>query len=118
MADMLESYPKVARDSHDRVISDYGWSSIKIQDTSGNDVKEISVGGTYDERIKFADALTVDRWDRIITVDRYRLTIRFFDHEGEPIRAVPGTSIGGRTLASIHGGCLRRHEQDNHFWQG
>ena len=103
MADMLESYPKMARDSHDRVISDGGWSSIKIQDASGNDVKEISVGGTYDERIKFADALTVDRWDRIITVDRYRLTIRFFDHEGEPIRAVPGTSIGGRTLASIHG---------------
>ena len=121
ITDMLESYPKMARDSHDRVIDatkelsmdtftggtinvpDSSGTSIIIRDSSGNDVKKITVGGAHSERIKFADALTVDRWDRIITVDLYRLTIRFFDHEGELIRAVPGTSIGGKSLEIIHG---------------
>ena len=102
MADILKSYPKMARDSHDRIIS-YRWGSIEIQDSSGNDVKEINVSGAHDEHISFADALTVDRWDRIIAVDRHRLTIRFFDHEGEPIRTVSGTTMGGRNLENVHG---------------
>ena len=101
-ADVLESYPKMARDSHDRIISSSG-TSIEIQDSSGNDVKKISVSGAHDERIEFVDALTVDRWDRIIAVDRHRLTIRFFDHQGEPIRTVLGIAIGGKNLESIHG---------------
>ena len=102
MADVLESYPKTARDSHGRTIS-VNWKSITIRDSSGNDVKEISVGGAYGERIEFADALTVDKWDRIIAVEKYLLTIRIFDHDGNLVRTARGTSMGGKKLKEIHG---------------
>ena len=102
MVDVLESYPKTARDSHGRTLS-IDWNSIAIRDSSGNDVKKISVGGAYDERIEFADALTVDKWDRIIAVEKYLLTIRIFDHDGNLVRTARGTSMGGKKLEEIHG---------------
>ena len=102
MVDMLESYRKMARDSHGRIISnDFG--SVTIRDSSGTDVKRISVHGAYHEGIKFAGALTVDKWDRIIAVEAYMLTIRIFDHAGNLVRAVRGTAVGGKKLEKIYG---------------
>ena len=113
IADMLERPRVMACDSHDRVVAvvvndpSMGHrrldTRIEIRDTSGNAVKEISVDGGHGERIDFADALTVDKWDRIITVERHLLTIRIFDHAGNPIKTVRGTSIGGKNLKRIHG---------------
>ena len=113
VADVLESYPKMACDSHDRVVVSTheglaeGYrrlrNQVEIRDASGNGVKRITVDGAHGERIYFADALTVDRWDRIIAVETYLLTIRIFDHAGTLTGTVRGTSIGGKSLVRIHG---------------
>ena len=100
MVDMLESYCQMARDSYDRIISNH---PLTIRDSSGADVKQISVRGTHGEGIGFADALTVDKWDRIIAVEAYMLTIRIFDHAGNLVRTVRGTAVGGKKLEKIYG---------------
>ena len=105
IADMFKDPYTMAYDSHDRaVVVVWGYDRrIEIRDTSGNAMKEISVDGGHGESIDFVHALTVDKWDRIITVEPHLLTIRIFDHMGNPIKTVRGTSIGGKNLRRICG---------------
>ena len=94
----LDNYPMLAHDSHGRAIKANG-GKIEITDSQGMKVGEIDASGV--------DALTVDRWDRIITVDSYRLTIRIFDHRGNLVGLVRGADIGN---ARFSGGIAMDNE--------
>ena len=94
----LDNYPMLAHDSHGRAIKANG-GKIEITDSQGMKVGEIDASGV--------DALTVDRWDRIITVDSYRLTIRIFDHRGNLVGLVRGADIGN---ARFSGGIAMYNE--------
>ena len=108
---VLGSYPKLAYDSHGRVVrsvyyEDRGGrepridfdkgSYITIEDSRGREIKKIEVAGGHNELIGFADAITVDKWDRIVVVDNHKTTIRIFDHNGSLVKSVRSAEVGGR----------------------
>ena len=110
LVEVLHAGPMVERDSHGRVIqgtcviSQYCYySRITIEDTLGNFVKEIEIRGAHGNLINFAESLTVDKWDRIITVERYSLTIRVFERNGDLVSTIRGTSVGGKNMNEISG---------------
>ncbi len=90
------------RDSRGRILKCHWGSSIDIYDQSENHVKSISEYGKYNETLSIADGFTIDKWDNIIAVSTYRLSIRIYDPLGNLIKYIRGAGIGGKNFEEIY----------------
>ena len=89
LAEFLDSYPYLAYDSHGRAVVALKNGGMMMSDRD-EDIKGIAAPDT--------NALTVDRWDRIIAAHDSSITI--YDHSGRLVNSVHGRYIRADGVAA------------------